>query len=683
MQTFWLSDTGYTLVPLSASRTNHEITTLFEHLRRLGHINILFLHNCTPVSLLRELISPTCFLHKSDYYILRCQEWLNCQIITTNYRGQTLTATSLSISSTMGSLCVNCFYHGYTSCCCENQSSNNSRKKRKQQKCECGKARPSYGMPNSKNPRWCQQCPEKHADAIDVKHKLCECGKMRPSFGIDGMIAQWCKSCPQKDLRAVNVVNKRCECGKAQASFGIVGSKKRQWCKDCPRKDPRAINIRQRCECGQARAYFGIIGTEAKWCKNCPTKNPKAVNVVSKRCECNRALPNFALPGSQCPRWCKMCPGKDSRAVNIKSKLCACKRVRPSFGLPNSKNAIWCKFCPGKPWNAINVVKRLCECGKAQPSFGLLKSKKLRWCKDCPRKAENAILLRSHCECYKTPRFATPGTKTRKWCKDCCPKDRPVIDLSRPRCPCGFRAYYGVCGQQASRCFTCKKDGMIRLPRQKCLLKECKSLAIYGKLHRTHCELHKENNERNLIERECISCKLYNVLDDHGLCEYCDPAKFKHFTERKEIRVKHVLDANHYANYKHNKIPNGVECGQERPDYEFELDTHVIILEVDEGQHNAYSCLCEQIRMINLSQTYGGKPVFWIRYNPDPFKSKDGAKNVTLSDHKRETHLIEWLAWAHKNPPKEPIEVIYLFYDGCSERSAPEEIQTMLTWHKE
>ena len=69
--------------------------------------------------------------------------------------------------------------------------------------------------------------------------------------------------------------------------------------------------------------------------------------------------------------------------------------------------------------------------------------------------------------------------------------------------------------------------------------------------------------------------------------------------------------------------------------------------------------------MVNISQTYGGKPVFWIRYNPDSFKLPDGTPS-TITDSQREAHLLEWVTFAHQYIPKEYVEVIYLFYDGCS-----------------
>jgi hypothetical protein len=222
---------------------------------------------------------------------------------------------------------------------------------------------------------------------------------------------------------------------------------------------------------------------------------------------------------------------------------------------------------------------------------------------------------------------------------------------------------------------------MIFRPRKRC--QDCSNLAIYGPAKiRIHCELHRTANERNLIERTCKSCQLDNILDANDLCEYCTPTNVKLATERKEMHVRELLRQNGLGDAKFDQIPNGTACGRERPDCEYELKTHVVILEVDENQHKSYTCECEQIRMVNLSHTYGGKPVFWIRYNPDEFKLPDGTK-ATITLHKREEHLLEWVRYARERIPEAFVEVVHLFYDGCPTIVAPSAIVPVLAWDAE
>ena len=165
--------------------------------------------------------------------------------------------------------------------------------------------------------------------------KRCECGLARPSFGISGgnwRDARWCSKCPAKPHDAVNVVNKRCECGLSKASFGLpggVGVKDARWCSKCPGKSPDAVDVtHRRCECGKAQPSFGPPGSvrkNAKWCARCPAKPADAVDVVHKRCECGMAQPTFGFPkgpggrGRELARWCLKCPSKPPDAIVIRA----------------------------------------------------------------------------------------------------------------------------------------------------------------------------------------------------------------------------------------------------------------------------------------------------------------------------------------------------------------------------
>ena len=175
---------------------------------------------------------------------------------------------------------------------------------------------------------------------------------------------------------------------------------------------------------------------------------------------------------------------------------------------------------------------------------------------------------------------------------------------------------------------------------------------------------------------------MFNLLDENKLCEYCNPEKFKEFKQRKEFHILSVLKNNGFEKgLKHNCVPE-TKCGKERPDFYWEFEAYVLICEVDESQHKSYSCLCEQIRMINISQSFGGKPVFWIRYNPDAFRLPSG-ELAYITQRQREEHLLEWIRYGHTSPPTEYVQVIHLFYDECELRVGANQIQTLQKWERE
>ncbi len=208
---------------------------------------------------------------------------------------------------------------------------------------------------------------------------------------------------------------------------------------------------------------------------------------------------------------------------------------------------------------------------------------------------------------------------------------------------------------------------MIKYPKRKCQIEKCNNYAIWGKSVQEHCEEHKEKNEINLIEKNCINCGLSNVLNDKNKCCYCDPTNIKKVRLAKQSKVKLFLDQNEFEYISCDKIIDGGACGKERPDFLFDCGDHFVILEIDENQHKNNNCECEQIRMINISQSLGLKTVF-IRYNPDPFIVDNEKFNTTIG--KRHKILEKWLRYLIDTTPKEFLSVIYLYFDDWSEKYA-------------
>ena len=99
-----------------------------------------------------------------------------------------------------------------------------------------------------------------------------------------------------------------------------------------------------------------------------------------------------------------------------------------------------------------------------------------------------------------------------------------------------------------------------------------------------------------------------------------------------------------------------------RPDFVFDLGDRIIVLEVDENQHSSYLCECEQKRMIQIHQDYGGLDVCFIRYNPDRYK--DNNNKLIKNNNGRHKNLITTLNSLKIHNPKYNLSVIYLYYDG-------------------
>lgn len=60
--------------------------------------------------------------------------------------------------------------------------------------------------------------------------------------------------------------------------------------------------------------------------------------------------------------------------------------------------------------------------------------------------------------------------------------------------------------------------------------------------------------------------------------------------------------------YNSSKMLQG--CSKKRPDIYFELNTHCVIVEINEYQHYAYKDICECSRINEIVNGIGGKSVF-------------------------------------------------------------------------
>ena len=188
--------------------------------------------------------------------------------------------------------------------------------------------------------------------------------------------------------------------------------------------------------------------------------------------------------------------------MNVIQRYCECGKAYPSFNIPTEHFGRWCAQCPSKPKNAINVVKNRCECGKSLcPTYHTLLETKVRWCKDCPQKPLDAINI----------------------------ADAKV-------CPCGKEKRFGLVGFSSTSCAACRKPGMVSNPMRKCMVNNCRALAIFGALTRDKCENHKYDTDLNLVERNCISCGLMYVLNNDNICNSCNPLTFENFKSTKEMQ---------------------------------------------------------------------------------------------------------------------------------------------------
>ena len=532
------------------------------------------------------------------------------------------------------------------------------------------KKHPCYG-PKGGKALFCTS--HKTVEMVNVVSKRCEqegCSKLNPNFGLEGEKGRFCVL--HKMAVMVNVTDKRCEhegCDVTSPRFNIKGGKGR-FC--VLHKTSEMVDVKsKRCEhkgCN-TRPNFDVKGGKGRFCVL--HKTSEMVDVKNKRCEqegCDIKNPVFDIKGGK-GRFCLS--HKTGEMVNVVSKRCAHEGCdsQPTFDFKEGKG----RFCVShKTTEMVDVKSKRCEhkgCAVINPVFGI-KGAKGRFCV-LHKTSEMVDVKNKRCEhegCdIISPGFDIKGGKGR-FCVS--HKKAEMLDVRSKRCEhegCDTSASYGKPGRQNSHCFSHRQKGMILKPNTKC--KECKEPAIYG-INRVprHCGTHKTSDDENLVERPCVSCSLPYVLDKDNKCENCNPAAFATARLAKQNALMDSLDVRDLKGDSTDKIVEGGVCGKERPDRIYDLGNKILVLECDEHQHRERACVCEQTRMINIGQSFGGIPVYFIRWNPDDYNSSNSRKKP--EDVKKRHKLVgDLIADIKDNKAVLPVALVsalYMYYDDWS-----------------
>jgi hypothetical protein len=461
-----------------------------------------------------------------------------------------------------------------------------------------------------------------------VRDKCTQCNK-RPSYGFPGMDVIVCADHKQNGME--NLVSRRCSspnCPVLNPCFNLPGLKRGIYCSS--HKTAEMVDVQHpTCEeksCSSQPAY-DLPGGKGRFCAK--HRLPGMIDIKNPFCEyagCTVVNPCFNLPGSKKGRFCV--DHKNPGMVDVKHNVCeesGCT-TRPTY---NYKGEMTSRFCAAhRKDNMIDISHNFCEqdgC-TTRPSYGV-KGEKGRFCVK-----------------HKMP---------------------DMVDVANNICNmagCITRARYNRPGLSAARCTSHREKGMIAFPTARC--KDCKQTAKWGKdMKLLHCEDHKQEDEKNMVDQSCQSCHLMGLIDENGLCETCKPESFIRAALSKQNALMAYLDHRGlYGSTTDKQIDRGA-CGKERPDRLFDLGDKIVIIECDEHQHKDRVCLCEQTRMINIGQSMGGVPVYFIRFNPDDYNSV--APPVSLSNrYELCGDLIQNIMDQSVSVPYALVSCIYLYFDG-------------------
>jgi len=568
-------------------------------------------------------------------------------------------------------------------------------------KCETCSRVAHYGLPEMP----ARFCRDHQIDGmVNVDFNTCEtagCRSTSRSFNLAGHKGAFCKKHSTSEM--INVVNKLCQqdgCSSTSRTFDFKGGKGR-YCKEHATSE--MFNVKNpTCEhkdCYSKSRNFDVPGGKGRFCGT--HKLDGMTDVRNAKCQSNGCFtkPTYGIKG-QPSRFCakhKM-EGMCSRGAcefedcvvgasynyphETKHRFCSTHKLEGMVNLSiRHCQAPGCSKCSSfgfkghssthcathKEEGMINVISKYCEHDECDiyATFAF-KGEKPRFCQTHSEEGMVGVTARgcTYDGCESTSQnYDVPGGKG-SMCS--IHKEPNMVDVKSRRCEeCQFIAKYGKPGSQRSHCTKHRKPGMITLPRARCLV--CRNPAFYGiDLIPRRCETHKLSGDQNLIERECISCKLVMVLDKDDRCEFCNPRIIETNRLAKQNALMAYLDYYGLTGESTDSIVNNGDCGRERPDRVFDFGDKIVILECDEHQHKDRQCICEQTRMVNISQGYGGLPVYFIRWNPDSY-APDVVTKKQEPVEKRHKIVCEYIRDIRRNKvalPSGLLSVIYMFHDG-------------------
>lgn len=224
-----------------------------------------------------------------------------------------------------------------------------------------------------------------------------------------------------------------------------------------------------------------------------------------------------------------------------------------------------------------------------------------------------------------------------------------------------------------------KKDGMINVKHKYCIKDECFKRARYGlqNKYNDHCKHHKTDAMIDNNIKKCLECGLYQVHKRRQyLCGTCFRNKYPHHPKNKKIKQKEIFITKRISEdypdiqFQFDKQISYQSCHKKRPDIFLDCYNYTIIIEIDENQHQYYSC--ENKRLMEIFESLGNRPLVCIRFNPDKYKNfnsiftftKNGFIKETKQFLERYTKLKKRFDYYLNNSPTKEITIENLYFDN-------------------
>jgi hypothetical protein len=259
---------------------------------------------------------------------------------------------------------------------------------------------------------------------------------------------------------------------------------------------------------------------------------------------------------------------------------------------------------------------------------------------------------------------------------------------------CESRPGFNVEG--ASKGLYCKThaaDGMVDVKHERCAHDGCTKLQpvfnVEGASKGLYCKTHAADGMVDVVSTRCLTplcgTQVSNAKYD-GYCLRCfmhtfpDKPVARGYRTKEAAAVEHVQSAFPGVTWTCNKQVIG-GCSQRRPDMYTDVGHVVVLIEIDENQHDTYDCSCENKRTMELSRDFGHRPIVFIRFNPDEYYQRGSKVTSCWGPNKQGVTVVkkskqaEWrtrlsalsshVEYWMRNGTTKTVEVVQLFYDEC------------------
>jgi len=333
---------------------------------------------------------------------------------------------------------------------------------------------------------------------------------------------------------------------------------------------------------------------------------------------------------------------KKEGMIDVRSKKCiedGCNK-HPSYNNEGEKRGIYC--ATHKKEGMIDVKNRTCiEDGcSITANYNNEGEKRSIYCATHKKEGMIDVKNRTCIEdgCNKQANYNNEGEKRAIYCAT--HKKEGMIDVKNRTCiedGCNKQANYNNEGEKrAIYCATHKKEGMIDVRSNKCIEDGCNKRANYnneGEKRAIYCATHKKEGMIDVNGKKCKTYLCYTIVLGRykGYCLNCyihvfpDEPVPRNYKTKESAVVDYIKSTFPDLSWITDKTISG-GCSKRRPDMFLDLGYQVVIIEVDENQHNGYSC--ENKRIMQLSQDVGHRPILFIRFNPDRY-IRNGSETVT------------------------------------------------------